>query len=209
MKTFRNTFGLSLVILIFAILIFVSPIAAQGKKTLEPPAQNATLVETQNWLVNALEKNNDLKDLTGNGGTDVRYKVRSIVFSGCQMSFSRSTTLSTSSSEIRGGLGSAYIPYGGGPKNNPDTADYLRGEQTSMQSFNREVSLDFRLRNPDVLKVITHSSHLIDIVLDLRDPAAPAVGKNIPINSVYVRKADAPAIIAGFKQVADLCSSKK
>jgi hypothetical protein len=209
MKSCRNTFGLSLAILIFATLIFVMPTAAQNKKALKPPAQNATLAETQNWLIDALEKNNDLKDLTGNGSTNVRYKVRSIGFSGCQLSFSRSTTLS-SSGEIRGGLGSASIPYGGGQKNNPDTAaDYLSREQTSMQSFNREISLDFRLKNPDLMKVITHSSHLIDIVLDLLDPAAPTGDKNIAINSVYVKKADAPAIIAGFKQVADLCSSGK
>lgn len=79
MKKTAHILGLSIVI-----LCFVMAVCAQEKTKLEPLAADASLAETQSWLINALERSHKIKNDAGK-----TYTMKAIESSGCQMSFSQ------------------------------------------------------------------------------------------------------------------------
>jgi hypothetical protein len=129
----------------------------QGGTRLEPLAADASLADTQSWLANGLKQNSKVRDDQG-----TNYRLRSVKWAGCQMSFVQRTASTSAHSSIparnfshsaapsEGVPSSPGADGGGGPSVSFDSSiirDPLLNSQSGSSSHSEKIRLDFGLKS--------------------------------------------------------------
>jgi Cu/Ag efflux protein CusF len=234
-KKIERFFLISAVILALFVITTITAItaAAQNKSGLAPLAPDATLAETQNWLVNALQQNS--KTNTGS----VERSIKSVEFSGCQLSFTLKTSTSMNTAMQTGDS----VPSAAGSSKGIDNSIFSDSPVTSngekrvstdpaktndrLQPVNSpasnrststsEVKFDLHLKSPDLLNIRilpvgdsqSRSGKFSQILFTAMapDPQSPGMAPVLSLNNVFVKAGDAPLIVQGFKQMVSLCGA--
>jgi hypothetical protein len=145
-----------------AMIFSTIAVNAQNKPAgtkLEPLAADASLANTQSWLADALNQNNKVRDDQG-----TTYRLRSVKWAGCQMSFVQRTASTSAHSSIparnfshsaapsEGVPSSPGADGGGGPSVSFDSSiirDPLLNSQSRSSSHSEKIRLDFGLKSTD------------------------------------------------------------
>jgi hypothetical protein len=234
MKKIERFILISVVVLALFVIttITATTAAAQSKSALEPLAQNATMAETQNWLINALQQNSKVNT----GG--IERSIKSIQLSGCQLSFTLKTSTSTKSvlqtqtgDSAPSAAGSSKIDnsiFSGPPvttngesrvsTDSVKTSDPLQpvnSPASNRSTSTSEVKFDFHLKDPDLLNIRilpvgdsqNQPGKFSQILFTAMTPGlqSPGTARVLFQNSVFVKTVDAPLIVQGLKQMAGLC----